>query len=225
MLSEHEVSAMDRQLLTGICRTRAADRLPQRDDCVTVTIVHGGQTGVDRGAHEAAIDNGWPIAGYMPQDGRDERGKIPDAIARHLIPCARAGYGARTEVNVRMADAALIVVRNAEDPLATPGTTKTIALAADRRLPRMIVDPEWDPAVIARWIWRDLLTMTKTLSLPLLGAQPEPTPTRLLVAGPRESLWQGAQVETTGLLRGVAQALAEITQGVVPKGDSALDPR
>jgi Circularly permutated YpsA SLOG family len=196
-----------------------------RDDYVTITIIQGGQTGVDRGAHDAAIDNGWPVTGYMPQDGRDERGRIPDAVARHLILCVKTGYGARTEANVKTADAALIVVRTADDPQATPGTAKTIALAANRRLPRLIVDPEWDPAVIARWIWRDLLTMTKTLSLPLLGAQPEPTPARLLVAGPRESLWQGAQVETAGLLRRVAQVLAQISQGVVPKGDSAQDPR
>ena len=37
-----------------------------------ITITHGGQTGVDRGAHEAAIDNGWRVAGYMPRDQRDE---------------------------------------------------------------------------------------------------------------------------------------------------------
>jgi Circularly permutated YpsA SLOG family len=176
-----------------------------------ITLLHGGQTGVDRGAHEAALDNGWLITGYMPQDGRDECGKIPDAVAKHLIPCAKAGYGARTEANVKIADAALIVVRTADDPQATPGTAKTIALVANRRLHRLIVDPKWDPAVIARWIWRDLLTMTKTLSLPLLGAQPEPTPTRLLVAGPRESLWQGAGVETAKLLRRVALALAELS--------------
>jgi hypothetical protein len=191
----------------------------------SLTVVHGGQTGVDRGAHEAAIDNGWPITGFMPSNKRDELGQIPDAVARFLTPHAKTGYGARTEANVQSASAALIVVHDADDPRATPGTAKTIGLAADRRLLRMIVDPKWDPAVIARWIWRDLLMMTKTLALPLLGTPPVPASTRLLVAGPRESLWRGAQLETAGLLRRVAQALAGIAQGTVPKGDLAQAPR
>ena len=190
-----------------------------------ITVVHGGQTGVDRGAHEAALDSGWPLTGFMPRDGRDEFGKIPDAVARFLTPHTKTGYGARTEANVQTANAALIVVNDAADPRATPGTAKTIALAADRRLRRMIVDPSWDPAVIARWIWCDLLMMTKTLPLPLLGLQSDPAPTRLLVAGPRESLWQGAQAETAGLLRRVAQALAETAQGAVLKEDLAQAPR
>ncbi|HSX21410.1 MAG TPA: putative molybdenum carrier protein, partial [Gaiellaceae bacterium] len=66
-----------------------------------ITIVHGGQTGVDRGAHEAAIDNGWRVAGYMPRDGRDELGPIPPDVARFLVAHEKAGYGARTEANVR----------------------------------------------------------------------------------------------------------------------------
>lgn len=192
---------------------------------MTLTIVHGGQSGVDRGAHEAAVTNGWPIGGYMPRDGRDELGKIPDAVARHLIPCAKTGYGARTEANVRSATAALIVVKSADDPRATPGTAKTIALVADRRLPRMIVDPKSDPTVIARWIWSALLSPRQTSQLPLLGTAPELPPVRLLVAGPRESLWRGARLETAFLLRQVASALAEVAQGTVPKGDLAGAPR
>ncbi len=30
-----------------------------------ITIVHGGQTGVDCGVHEVVIDNGWTVRGYM----------------------------------------------------------------------------------------------------------------------------------------------------------------
>lgn len=174
-----------------------------------VTIIHGGQTGVDRGAHEAALDNGWLVAGYMPRDGRDELGRIPPDVARFLVPHDKTSYAARTEANVRSASALLVVVRDAEDPRATPGTTKTIELAADRKLRRMVADPSTDASVIARWIWNDLL-MIGTLPLPLETRVLDPVPTRLLIAGPRESKWQGARVETAALLRRIALALAEI---------------
>ena len=179
-------------------------------------IVHGGQSGVDRGAHEAAIDNGWQLEGYMPRDGRDELGRIPADVARFLTPHEKTNYAARTEANVRMSSAVLIVVRNAEDPRTTPGTAKTIDLAAQRNLRRMIVDPTTDAAQIARWIW------SGRLPLPLLDLfEPtrEATPTRLLVAGPRESKWAGARAQTAALLRRVAQVLAEIPRTPEPKQD------
>lgn len=174
-----------------------------------ITIVHGGQTGVDRGAHEAALDNGWLVAGYMPRDGRDELGRVPLDVARFLTPHEKTNYAARTAANVRSASAALIVVRDADDPRATPGTTKTIDLCKDRHLRCMIADPTMDAATIARWIWNELL-MIHTLPLPLDTHALDPIPTRLLVAGPRESKWNGARVETAALLRRVALAIAEI---------------
>lgn len=191
-----------------------------------ITIVHGGQTGVDRGGHEAALDNGWRVAGYMPRDGRDELGKIPDAVARFLTPHEKTNYVARTEANVQMANAALIIVHNADDPRVTPGTAKTIDLAAGRHMRRLIVDPTFDAERIARWIWSDLLMMMRTLPLPLLGGEAlDPVPTRLLVAGPRESKWSGARAETAGLLRRVARSLAEIAQAPGLKRDLARAPR
>lgn len=177
-----------------------------------ITIVHGGQSGVDRGAHEAAIDNGWCVVGYMPRDGRDELGKIPEAVARCLTPHDKTNYAARTEANVQMANAALIIVHDADDPRVTPGTTKTIELATARKLRRLIVDPSHAAEHLACWIWRDLMMMTKTLMLPFGGAALEAIPTLLLVAGPRESKWPGACVETAGLLRRVGLALAEIAR-------------
>lgn len=174
-----------------------------------LTIIHGGQCGVDRGAHEAAIDNDWHVAGFMPRDGRDELGKIPEEVARFLDAHDKTGYAARTEANVRAARLALFVVHDADDPRATPGTARTIELARERGLRRMVVDPSVDPATIARWIWSDL-RVTRTLLLPF-EQEGDPS-TRLLVAGPRESKWPGARVQTAALLRRVAAALAEIAQ-------------
>lgn len=186
-----------------------------------ITLVHGGQTGVDRGAHEAAIDNGWSITGYMPRDQRDELGRIPPDVAKFLVPHDKTSYTARTEANVHASTALLIVVRDADDPRTTPGTAKTIDLAADRRLPLMIVDPRTDANVIARWIWSGLLMVSGTLPLALEPHAMEPITTKLLVAGPRESKWQDARVETAGLLRRVAIALAEISRTLEPGRDLA----
>jgi hypothetical protein len=174
-----------------------------------ITIVHGGQTGVDRGGHEGAIENGWRVSGYMPIDKRDELGSIPEDVAKFLVPHDRPGYGARTEANVLSVNAVLIVARDTNSARKTPGTAKTIDLAARRNLPCKIVDPTTDAAVIALWIWSDLLTR-QTLMLPLDGLKLVPAPMRLLVAGPRESKWRCARIETAALLRRIALAIAEI---------------
>ena len=174
-----------------------------------ITIVHGGQTGVDRGGHEGAIENDWRVSGYMPIDKRDELGSIPEDVAKFLVPHDRPGYGARTEANVQSVNAVLIVVRDANNPRETPGTAKTIDLAARRHLPCKIVDPASDAAPIALWIWSDLL-MLRTLLLPLDGLRLAPAPMRLLVAGPRESKWRGARAETAAFLARIALQIAEI---------------
>jgi hypothetical protein len=189
-----------------------------------ITIVHGGQTGVDRGAHEAAIDNGWRATGYMPRDKRDELGEIPGDVARFLTPHEKASYAARTEANVLAADAALIVVPDKDDPRATPGTAKTLDLVAQRRLRRMVVEPTTDAEAIARWIRNDLL-MLGALLLPLDGLKLDPAPARLLVAGPRESRWPGARVETAALLRRVALAIGEIGRTPSTKRDPLRERR
>jgi Circularly permutated YpsA SLOG family len=176
-----------------------------------LVIVHGGQSGVDRGAHEAAIEHGWLIDGYMPYNERDELGAIPPDVAQYLRRHPSTSYAARTEANVRSSDAVLIIVRHAANPRETPGTAKTIDLAEARQLRGMIVDPMTHAAQIARWIWNANL-MHGTLPLPFDGQVFEPVPTRLLVAGPRESKWPGARAETVALLRRVATHLGEISR-------------
>ena len=174
---------------------------------MTLTIIHGGQSGVDRGAHEAAINNGWRVTGYMPSDRRDEFGLIPPDVARFLVPHDTASYAARTEANVAAASAALIIVPAADNPRVTPGTAKTIDLASRRHLPCKIVDPTTKAALIAHWIWSNLL-MHQPLMLPLDGLSRDPAPMRLLVAGPRESKWPEARVETAVLLRRIALVIS-----------------
>ena len=136
---------------------------------------------------------------------RDERGSIPVEVARFLRPCAKPGFSARTESNAHLSDAILVLVRDATDPHATPGTSLTIDLATRLGKPLKIVDPGYSARLTAEWIWRDLLCH-RTLALPghdsfLRG---------LMIAGPRESKWSGAQTETSRLLRCVGEELLRI---------------
>lgn len=184
-------------------------------------LVHGGQTGVDRGAHDAARDNGWNITGYMPLDGRDELGKIPSEVAAFLLHHHKKGLMARTAANVHMVNAALLVVEHIEAPRATPGTARTLDLAQARKLPWKIADPTTDTAQIARWIWDHLFRPNPLLLQ--LGWRADVLP-RLLVAGPRESKWEGASANTRALLRHVGTALLAL-QSPNTRQDTAAPPR
>lgn len=82
--------------------TRTADPLLQR-----ISIVSGGQTGVDRAALDWAIARGVPHGGWCPLGRRAEDGVIPDRYRLRETPSAE--YAERTEWNVRDSDATLIV--------------------------------------------------------------------------------------------------------------------
>ena len=70
-------------------------------------IISGGQTGVDRGALEAAIALGIPHGGWCPLGRSAEDGVIP---ARYqLQETDSPQYAVRTEWNVRDADGTLIL--------------------------------------------------------------------------------------------------------------------
>jgi hypothetical protein len=163
---------------------------------VNIQIIHGGQTGVDRGAHEAALENGWPITGYMPKDSRDELGLIPTDVAKFLHRCTVEGKAARTHVNIDIAHVVLVVVRDKQDPYSTPGTRLTLQKAAALGRPRMVVDPSEDAGYVARWLW-------------LMSSKAQRDPLRVMVAGPRESRWADGRVATRALLRSVHNMLIE----------------
>ena len=55
-----------------------------------IKIISGGQTGVDRGALDAALDLGVPCGGWCPEDRMAEDGRIPDKYP--LIILAESGY-------------------------------------------------------------------------------------------------------------------------------------
>jgi putative molybdenum carrier protein len=61
-------------------------------------IVSGGQTGVDRGALDAALGAGFPCGGWAPGDRMAEDGVIPECYP--LIALPNGNYQQRTRLNV-----------------------------------------------------------------------------------------------------------------------------
>lgn len=133
-----------------------------------VTIYSGGQTGVDRGALDAALQTGNPCAGWCPKGRRAEDGPIP---LRYPLRQVDGGYEERTRKNVVATDGTLILHRG---PLKQ-GTLLTLQICRELGKPVCLVDANTssadDAAVAAqRFVEQHHIE-------------------RLNVAGPRRSHW------------------------------------
>lgn len=89
-------------------------------------IISGGQTGVDRTALDFALENNIETGGFVPKGRIAEDGRIPDKYP-NLIETATADPAERTELNVKTADATLIL---SQGPL--PGGSKLTKELAER---------------------------------------------------------------------------------------------
>jgi len=127
-------------------------------------IVSGGQTGVDRGALDAALFLGVACGGWCPRGRLAEDGPIDETYP--LTETASSRYSERTERNVVDSDATLILCTG------TPsgGTRLTVSVAKKHSRPFLVADPRRDEAFDAVSSWLDSLNVAV-----------------LNVAGPRES--------------------------------------
>jgi len=149
-------------------------------------IVSGGQTGVDRGALDAAITHGVPHGGFCPAARLAEDGAIP---ARYAVTENRsADYAVRTEQNVLAADGTLVLCVGAP----TKGTALTCRLAERHGRPLLVVDLACttveEPARVAHWVAAHGIRV-------------------LNVAGPRESAHPGIQEAAAALVGRVLDSL------------------
>ena len=97
-------------------------------------IVSGGQTGVDRGALDAAKALGIPHGGWCPAGRVAEDGRIPQKY--QLKETESSDYALRTERNVLDSHASLILFRGR----LSGGTELTVHLAKRHEKPCCVVD-------------------------------------------------------------------------------------
>ena len=148
-------------------------------------IVSGGQTGVDRGALDAALELGVPCGGWCPAGRRAEDGVIPDHYP--LQETASRNYNKRTTLNARDSDATLILNQGELEG----GTAYTLEVIKRLNKPCLVIDPE-DPVAygeIRAWLEQSDVKV-------------------LNVAGPRESKRPSIQSRSCAYLLRLLQKLA-----------------
>ena len=129
-------------------RTLAWNRIDGSEILPSLTIVSGGQTGVDRAALDVAMERGMPCGGWCPACRRAEDGPIDPRYPLRETPSAHSTE--RTEWNVRDCDGTLVLLTDAH----SPGTELTHDVA--RRLGRPVfaarLDALIDPDAFRRWL-------------------------------------------------------------------------
>ena len=103
---------------------------------ILIRIISGGQTGVDRGALDAALGAGFPVGGYCPAGRSAEDGVIPDRYP--LTPLERGGSLERTLMNVAESDGTAILYFES----LSGGTEKTLQACLFLRRPYLLIDAE-----------------------------------------------------------------------------------
>ena len=143
-------------------------------------IISGGQTGVDRGALDAAIGLGIPHGGWCPRGRLAEDGPIP---ARYVLSETDSPeYWLRTEQNVSDSDATLILCRGQP----TGGTELTLRMADQHGRPCLVVNLDRPGRLeeVRRWLQDHEVKV-------------------LNVAGPRESQSPGIAAQAKQFLSGL----------------------
>lgn len=144
-------------------------------------IISGGQTGVDRGALDAALAVGFPCGGWCPEGRKAEDGQIPHRYPLEELPSA--DYLKRTRKNVAESDGTLVI---AFGELAG-GTLRTVRFCEGLKKPVLVVDAL---RTNADDVASQAIEFVRRNSIKVLN-----------VAGPRESKMPGARAFAEQVVR------------------------
>jgi len=150
------------------------------DSLKEITIISGGQTGVDRAALDFALDHQIKCGGWCPKGRTAEDGKIPCKYP--LIETSSKDYAVRTQKNVELSDGSLIIY----DQIFDQGTSLTMHYCKKKNKPCLVIQlsGENNKEIIHHWL--------KNKNINILN-----------IAGPRESNEQGIYSRTHKLLETV----------------------
>jgi hypothetical protein len=151
-------------------------------------IFSGGQTGVDRGALDAALEAGFPCGGWAPAGRIAEDGPI--AARYPLTELPGSGYGERTLQNVLDSDGTVIL----HSGVLNGGTRLTRQHCVEHGKPCLAIDasrsrPRESSGEIHAFVGKHRIQI-------------------LNVAGPRASKWPGARRYAHAALTHLLQAIS-----------------
>ncbi len=103
-------------------------------DFLTLKIISGGQTGVDRAALDAALESGVSAGGWCPEGRQAEDGPIAEKYPLQELP--DGSYKERTLKNVQDSDATIIIYFES----ISGGTEETLLYCLNEKKPYLLID-------------------------------------------------------------------------------------
>ena len=133
-------------------------------------VVSGGQTGVDRGALDAALELGVDCGGWCPAGRRAEDGVIADIYP--LRETRSSEPGERTRRNVEDSDGTLVI----DFPESGPGTRLTIDCAKALGKPLLVIPAAEMPCAMAVDLVLDFVRRTRLEVINVAGPRSSEVP-------------------------------------------------
>jgi len=155
-------------------------------------IISGGQTGVDRGALDAALAAQFPCGGWCPADRKAEDGRIPDRYP--LTPLPRGGYRVRTRKNVEDSDGTVILAPGE----LSGGTALTWMQCRRHAKPHLVIDAAVTTVEAAA---EEVVQFIDARRIAVLN-----------VAGPRASGWAAGEAFARGAIGRVLSLVAGVRE-------------